>query len=378
MRYEVAVVGAGPAGLTCAAELERRGESVVVLEKEGIVGEPVQCAGLFSLDGLKRLAIEKGDYVLNEVRGARVFSASGAMAEIKASGSKACVVDRGEFDRFLAEGYGGELMLGRGVCDARKKGDGYELGFGDGAVGAERVVLATGTDYRLHGKLGFKPPANFISAVQYEMKGFEADEELVELYVGSVAPGFFAWVIPMGGGAARVGLGVLDAEEGAQQYMENFLKRLERERRFKERRVLRKSGGLIPLFDPHLEICKGGAYLVGDAAGQVKATTGGGVMMGGLAAKALARAMQERTDYPREMAGVSKELSNHLMLRNVMNRFKDEQYEHMVEFLKRPAVKRAVEEHGDMDLTEPLVKAVMSDPALLMQALKSFGGGLLF
>ena len=344
MVYDVAVVGAGPAGLICASELEKLGEKTVVIEKDRVVGEPVECAGLFNIDGLKRLGIPKGDYVLNEVKGARFISASGASAEIGGLESKAYVVGRGEFDRFLADRYPGELILGREVKGAREKKGVYWLDVPGEAIEAKNIVIATGQNQSVHKAFNMVGPNEFISTAQYEIEGMHTDSDFVELYVGSVAPGFFAWVIPTSENQARIGVGIMDAQESTHHYMQAFLKRLKTEGKFKDsNKVVHKSGGLIPLFNPQIGPSWKKVYLVGDAAGQVKASTGGGVMTGGLAAKALANAIHEGTPYEAGLVDIYKELSNHLMIRKVMNRLGDEQFEHMVEFLNKPEIKAIVE-----------------------------------
>jgi len=377
--HEVAIIGAGPAGLICATELKKLGEDVIVFEKDKKIGEPVECAGLFNIDGLKRLGIPKGDYILNEVKGAKFISASGAFAEVKAKESKAFVTDRGEFDRFLAESYGVKVSLGEEVLGAKKSKRGFELKTNRKNAEAEKVVIATGYATNLHKCFGLCGPEKFISTSQYEIEGVKTDSNFVELYVGSVAPGFFAWVIPVSEKTARVGLGILDAKEGTHYYMEAFLKRLKKERRFKVgNKVMHKSGGLIPLYDPTISLENNGAYLVGDAAGQVKATTGGGVMIGGLVAKALARAIHDSSDYEASIEDLRKELGNHLMIRKVLNRFGDEEYEHMIGFLNKPEITRLIEERGDMDFAGPVMEGIVSNPLLMMQALRLFGKSLMF
>jgi flavin-dependent dehydrogenase len=288
-------------------------------------------------------------------------------------------VDRGEFDRFLAKRYSGEIALGKAIIGAKKAVNGWELHHKSGSVESKRVVLATGYDTTLHKFFGLKGPSEFIYTSQYEVSGVELDRDFVELYVGSVAPGFFGWLIPTGESTARIGIGVLGAEKPVHSYMEGFLKRLKKEGRFREtNKVIHKSGGLIPVFEPGLELAKSGAYLVGDAAGQVKLTTGGGVMIGGLAAKALARCIHTNTDYEDAIADLDKELRNHLMIRKILNKFGDEQYEHMIEFLNKPDIKKIIEEKGDMDFVGPLMEHVMKNPLMMMQALKFLGRGVMF
>ncbi len=177
MTYDVAVVGAGPVGLICATELKKLGEDVVVIEKDKKVGEPVDCAGLFNKSGLERLEIENGDFILNEVKGARFISASGKSAELGGQKNKAVVVDRGEFDRFLASKYSGELVLGKTVNGTRKHGEDFWLDVPGRAIEAEKVVLATGADAKLHSAFGLSGPTKYISTSQYEIRGVVTDPD---------------------------------------------------------------------------------------------------------------------------------------------------------------------------------------------------------
>jgi len=378
MTYDVAIVGAGPAGLICASELEKFGKDVVVIEKDKRVGDPVDCSGLFNKSGLERLEIKDGDFVLNEVKGARFISASGKSADVGGKNNKAVVTDRAAFDRFLADKYSGELILGKTVKGTRKHEEDFWLDVPGNAIEAKKVVLATGQDATLHKAFGLSGPKKYFSTSQYEIKGVVTDTDFVEMYLGSVAPGFFAWVIPVDEKVARVGLGILDAEKSTHHYMSAFLKRLKAEGKFKgHEKIVHKSGGLVPLFDPALKILKDGAYLVGDAAGQVKATTGGGVMLGGLAAKGLAKAIHTDTGYVSHLGDVAKELKNHLLIRKVINKFGDEEYENMIEYLNREDVRKTIEETGDMDLIGPLMKSFMKNPIMMMRGMKLAGKGLL-
>ncbi|MBN2518067.1 MAG: NAD(P)/FAD-dependent oxidoreductase [Candidatus Altiarchaeota archaeon] len=376
--YEVAVVGAGPAGLICAQELVKSRKKVVVFEEDKAVGEPTNCAGLLSKSGLRRLDIKPGrECVLNEVKGARFFSADGNTAEIRASEGKAYVLDRRLFDQQLAREYKGDLMLNAKCRAIERKKASFELKTDKKTITAGSVVLSTGPDFKLAEPLGFHAPKTFINTIQYEIDGVKCDLDFVELYFGSVAPGFFAWLIPTGESTARIGLGAMHAPEKPTYYLKHFLGKLKADARFGEdNKILRKGGGLIPVYDSRARIEKGRAFLLGDTAGQVKATTGGGVIMGGLSAKILADCITNGKDYDQETLQIKKELERHLLVRRVINKFGDEQYSHMVDFLKKPEIKSLIEEKGDMDMVSPLIDSVVKNPALALKAMHFLGKGL--
>ncbi|MCW4026273.1 MAG: FAD-dependent oxidoreductase, partial [Candidatus Bathyarchaeota archaeon] len=74
---DIAVIGAGPAGLIAAREAAERGTDVTIFEEDSEVGVPCHCAGLLSLNGMKEIKIPPDDsYVQNKVRGAHFFSPS--------------------------------------------------------------------------------------------------------------------------------------------------------------------------------------------------------------------------------------------------------------------------------------------------------------
>jgi len=367
--YDLVVVGAGPAGLVCAERVAKEGKSVLVVEKDEVVGEPVSCGGLFSKTGLKKLDIKpKKSFTRNKVKGARFYSKN-QMAEIGKGRERAFVVDRAEFDRELAKKYEkhGELILGTKCLDISRKTDSINVLLEDGStMKTKNLALATGPSVFLRNKLGFEPKNGHISAVQYEIETDDVDKDFVELYNGSVAPGFFAWVIPVDKKTLRVGLGTIDAPKKSMEYFEEFLKD------FGDFEVISTGGGVIPLYDPQMPVRKENIYLLGDAATHVKATTGGGVILGCMAARTLAECLLNRKDYEGELQAIKKELKKHLMVRRFVNRFNDRKYDELVSLLKNRDLRELLEEHGDMDLIGPFSKELVKRPSLLV------GAGYLF
>lgn len=265
----ISVIGAGPAGCIAAANCSKE-HDVALYDPQKSDSRRVQCSGLVSRSGLGRLGIPKG-IALCSVRGARIYSPSGSLLEVDGGKDKAYVFDRRVLDSHLlneAISAGAEY-----VNKEVKKPDAEIL-----RKGSDKLIIATGTNYNLHRFLGLDTPRQFLYGAQCEIK-LECDPDYVEMYLN--VPGFFSWIIPAGD-RARVGL---CARSNPAPYLDRFVKDLEARRRVVDGRVRERTYGVIPLYRPGLKTQYPGVILVGDAAGHVKATSGGGIVMGGIAAK---------------------------------------------------------------------------------------------
>jgi len=285
MRAQVIVVGAGPSGLIAAREAAKRGADVLVLEEHAQIGLPVECAGLLSLRGLRAIGVygARERFVLNELRAATFYSPSGLELRVEAPKPIACVVDRHELDVLLAEqaiDAGAEIELGRLVKKIFVRPGYTELKGDWGSVRGELAIVAEGFRSRLVRQLGLRGLdwRKILPASQVEVPAPDVDEEGVEVHLGhGIAPGFFAWVIPLGDGRARVGLACERADPRAM--LKAFLKR-----RLGLRGVETSYSGSVLKCGPISKTYTERALVVGDAAGQTKPTTGGGVVLGGLCA----------------------------------------------------------------------------------------------
>ncbi|PKG32978.1 FAD-dependent oxidoreductase, partial [Methanoregula sp.] len=117
-KYDVVVVGAGPAGSAAAGACAAAGLSTLCIEEHGTIGHPVQCAGLLSNAAFAECRVSERP-VRNKVTGARVISGKGSRIQIDAQKTMAYVVDRGMLDREMAEhaaDAGAGYLLHAGVC----------------------------------------------------------------------------------------------------------------------------------------------------------------------------------------------------------------------------------------------------------------------
>jgi digeranylgeranylglycerophospholipid reductase len=294
--HDIIIIGAGPAGSLAAYRLAARGHKVLVLEKKprpgmktvctGIIGQ--ECADVFNID-------ERA--ILRKVNTASLFSPSGKRLHLRRAEPQACIIDRTAFDTAMAEQAqqaGAEYHFNRRVQNVIVENDHTTVTVeyrGKAQVIPSRVVvIASGFNPGLIRRLGLGEFRDFTIGVQTEVKSPDTDE--VEVYFGDMAPGFFAWLVPTIPPMARVGL---LSRRNAGLYLKKWLAELAARGKIAPDEVGIKYGG-IPL-RPLSRTCGERLVVIGDAAGQVKPTSGGGIYYGLLsteiAAEILHKALQD-------------------------------------------------------------------------------------
>lgn len=278
------IVGASVSGCIAAKHAAKAGLEVAVLEEHEEPGKQRKCTGLVSEAGLGTLGVRHRSAVLHTVKGALIHSPNSTL-EVRASESKACVLDRQEFDQrccLEAEDAGARILLGRPAIGFGK----YSIRTPKGAVEARAIIGADGVSSWVARENGFPaiPAGRHALCWEAEFENAKVDDEsIVQVFLDREKfPGFFAWLVPTGGGA-RVGLGTTahgKLKAGKAALLGN---EMVREAVGKGRKA-REFSALIPL-SVRGNTQLGTTLLVGDAAGQVKATTGGGIVFGGLCAR---------------------------------------------------------------------------------------------
>jgi geranylgeranyl reductase family protein len=289
---DVAIVGAGPAGLECARLLASLGYDTVVLEEHQAIGVPVHCTGLFGLEAFSEFEIPQ-TCVLGTADGAEFIAADGSSVVVTADSVRAVVVDRARLDQSLAEASrraGAELRPGSRVRAIDVESQHVAVTVDDQPVVRARVcVLACGANYRFNRLLGLGVPRAFVQSAQLEWSF--AGPERVEVHLGrEVAPGGFAWVVPFardGRAFNRVGL---MCETRASARLRTFAERL-RERFDRDGQDWREPRLKILPLGPVAKTYAARVVAVGDAAGLVKPTTGGGIYYSLISARIAARAL---------------------------------------------------------------------------------------
>ncbi len=360
-RYDIAVIGAGPAGTMAAKYAAKAGASVVILEEHPSVGWPVECAGLLGLQAISESELPSGSHMLQGFKGASVYSPGGARLDFKAASCRAWAVDRRLFDRVLAlEALreGAELRLCSSVRCIKREGESSLLALSEGRteIGVKVVVSAEGVRARLARQAGVPPVQKVLSGAQVEVPFQVDDPEKVEVHLGE-AHGLFAWVVPFGDDRARIGL---CAEDRGCDHLRTFLRK-----DLIRRRVLGSPAGIfvggLPLGPPETAVADG-FLAVGDAAGQVKPTSGGGIypglvsakIAGGVAAAAALEgdcsAKRLREYDKRWRAVLGRELEIGMRVNRLLNKMSREELDDVVGYLgRKPDLLKTIENHGDID-----------------------------
>jgi len=314
--YDVAVIGGGPIGSYVACRLADLGYGVVVLERKERLGGRVCCTGLIGEDCVRTFAVDES-VILRRVNGASLFSPAGEVLRLWREDTKACILDRAAFDVLLArraQDKGAEYQLNSLVRDVEVGDDGVVIKVvrpGERlSFGARAVVIATGFGSRLVERLGFGGGNHSVSGAQAEVRTTGIDE--VEAYFGQgIAPGFFAWLVPISPSAARVGL---LSRQNPELYLKKLTSSLVAQGKIASDEAEPSYGG-VPL-KPRARTYGERMLVVGTAAGQVKPTTGGGIYYGLLcaeiAASNLHRALEINDLSTRSLANYEREWQRRL------------------------------------------------------------------
>ena len=365
--YDLVVVGAGPAGCCLAGLVADKGYRVLVVEEHPRLGEPVQCAGLVT-PRVAELA-EAGECILNRVSGATIYGPSEQKMVIRSKDREVLVIDRGIFDRTLGEvavSKGAEILLDTRASAILEKKDGCIVDIGDRKVETRYVAGCDGPSSIVRRRMGLPTP-KILAGVSVEGTTTGLEEDMVALRCGNkFAPGFFAWAIPVGNGRVRIGLAV-DPKRAvfpAREYLERIINSPRSLGMTSPIEGPKWSCGVIPVSPPK-KCASQRMLLVGDSACQVKATSGGGIVMGLTAAEHASNVLSKRLsenskeglqEYNRLWQGdIGKEVRRDWAMHSYYSRMDDSRLEKAFSLLSREDVVQIINNLGDIDYPSRLV-----------------------
>lgn len=373
-KYDIVIIGAGPIGIYASLKLAKEGFRVLVIEEDAQIGKPRFCTGLISKEAFDRFTLPK-ESIEHEFSSARVFSPLGSEIYLKNKSIQVYVTDRTKFDQSLyeqAKEVGVEFILkcrcvGIKVYDdcleARLLFDNREV-----SVKSDVTIIATGIRYNLHRSLNFAVPENFLDCSQVQVSG-EGNGD-IEIFLGnSIAPHSFAWIVPLKGNKLRVGI---STRKDSPAFLRSFLKHLRSKGRINTETsdIIRRP---VPL-EPIKNTSATRILIVGDAAGQVKPTTGGGIYFGLLCADLAVRTIIEafkKRDFSEKFMHryeinwkkqIEFDLTMSIYLRKLIANFNDEQIEELVKFISQEAVQELIEKYADFNHHGRFIKELIRRP----------------
>tara|TARA_Y100000310_G_C20697643_1_gene826841 strand:- start:92 stop:1183 length:1092 start_codon:yes stop_codon:yes gene_type:complete len=359
----VFIIGGGPVGSYTAYLLARQGYTVEVFEEHTIIGEPVQCTGIVTSALAETIKLDK-EFILNKITKTRIFSPDNSFIELSFPKDKENIIlDRAKFDRHIANmaKYAGvKFHLGSKFI-GRKDNTIIVEGSMAGEHKADYIIGVDGPTSKVAKSIGIynkQRERKFWAGLQARVK--LKNNNIVEFYphIGS-----FAWVVPEDKETVRIGL---LAKNNIKEAFNNFLKK-----RLGNYTIIDQQAGLVPIYSSQIKTQKGDTFLVGDAAGMVKATTGGGIIQGLKAAKALAYSIKNNKNYEKAWRKeIGKELWLSLMIRRCLDRFSNKDYNNLVSLFNKEKTSRILEEHDRDYPSKFLFKLLLAEPRLMLFARK--------
>jgi len=316
--YDAVVAGGSISGLLAAREIAKNGYSVLVLEEGFEIGSPEHCGGLVSKHALKELEIEPSQKTFDsKIECAKIFSPEGKEITINSKRQQIIVINRRELDKQAARqarDNGAEISVKTSFQEKIANG----VRTSNGNIECKYIVDCRGVS-----RLANKNREGVLLTAQYEVYANWIKEGQVEVYFDQEKyPEFFAWIIPSGKGVGKIGVSGKGINTSAS--IDEFLKSKG------DFSTIRKIFAPIWIKGPIKKFVEGNTLIVGDAAGQAKPTTAGGIfscgMAGILAGRAISKALETNdssvlTDYEKQWKNkFGKEFEKQNLARRVLAR----------------------------------------------------------
>ncbi|MDI6700425.1 MAG: NAD(P)/FAD-dependent oxidoreductase [bacterium] len=279
-KYDVIIVGGGPAGLYAAYKIEKN-YKVIVFEKDDIIGEPIICAEGISNNTLKQFFKETDlPFVRNRFSKLIVkYKDLEAKVDIPDMG---LIIDRSKFEQYIAQKVKDEnnfeIRTDSFVIDAKVENDFVKVTLENGEEFVGKIlIIADGVESYLPNKVGINSVCNLndiyscYQQIIYDPK--IKDEEIIFDFTPSVAPGGYLWVFPRGKNEANFGLGITSSMDCEKPYK---LLNEYKEKNYPEAKILREFPGCVSV-NQLSKMYTDRVMVVGDSARAADPITGGGI-----------------------------------------------------------------------------------------------------
>ena len=346
MYFDAVVAGGSVAGLLCAREVASGGNTVLVIEEDYEIGTPEHCGGLVSTRGLEKLGVipfgKTFDHIIDS---AVIYAPNGNNFTINSKKQKVAEISRRELDKQIAhqaQKNGAVIRVKTSFQELTEEG----VRTNEGEIKCKIFVDARGISSLIH-----KDREGVLSSAQYEIYANWIKKGKVEVFFDQEKyPGFFAWIIPSGEGKGKVGV----AGKGIKvtEILEEFLEKKG------DYSIIRKIFAPIWIKGPIKKFVENKTVIVGDAAGQAKPTTSGGIYtsgMGGiLAGKAISRFLKSNKNSDLEeyqklwVNQFGEEFEKQLWARKILERIDNNTINKLFDLIT-PEIIKEISEKDDFD-----------------------------
>lgn len=366
--YDAVIIGAGPVGSTISFYLSKKGLNVTLIEKKTQIGYPLQCAGILSKHIFKFNELPQ-DIIINKVQGAFLHTKN-QILNVKKEENVAYIIDRIAYDEYLLK-----RAINSNVKIINKKAVDFDIENGitylsdNTQIKSKIIIGCDGYNSLLSEKLqnkqsNFNASQFLVEITEENMKNFRNSNKTINNYVDTyltseILPGFL-WIIPLNNNLYRIGLFSNQNHKQQNELLTNFLNQ-----NF-EYKIIEKYKGFIPIYNEKNKIVKKRAILIGDAAGQLKPTSGGGLLIAFDACKMAARHICEAINkddinllknYQNEFdEKYQKEFNYQFKVQKTLNLLSNEDLDYFFSKLKQNDCEKIISEYGDMDTQSTLVK----------------------
>ncbi|MDH3677444.1 MAG: NAD(P)/FAD-dependent oxidoreductase [Nitrosopumilus sp.] len=354
MYYDVVIAGGSIAGLLCAREIAGDNNSVLVIEEDYEIGTPEHCGGLVSTKGLEQLGIIPFSKTLDHlIECATIYAPNGRSFSIDSKIQKVAEINRRELDKQIAhqaQKNGAVIKVRTSFQEVTKDG----VRTSEGEIKCKIFVDARGVSSLIQ-----KDRTGVLSSAQYEIYANWIKKGRVEVFFDQEKyPGFFAWIIPSGEGRGKVG--VAGRGINVSNILEEFL-----EKKGKHS-TIRKIFAPIWIKGPIERFVDNKTVIVGDAAGQAKPTTSGGIYTSGMGGMLAGRAISKflKSDNESDLEEYQKqwrerfedEFEKQLLARKILERINNNTINKLFETIT-PEITKEISEKEDFDFhTGSIVK----------------------
>lgn len=369
--YDVVIAGGSVAGLICAREIASNNHSVLVIEEDYEIGTPEHCGGLVSTAGLEELGIVPFRKTLNHlIESAEIYAPNGNSFSINSKKQRVAEISRRELDKQIAhqaQKNGAIIKVRTSFQELTDKG----VRTSEGEIECQIFVDARGVSSLIH-----KDRTGILLSAQYEIYADWIKKGKVQVFFDQEKyPGFFAWVIPSDQGKGKIGvagkgINVVEAIEKFLETMGNYS-------------TIRKIYAPIWIKGPIDKFVDGKIVIVGDAAGQAKPTTAGGIYssgMGGLyAGQAISKFLESKDksdleEYQKRWTEkFGKEFEKQLFARKILERLDNNTINKLFESVT-PEITKEISEKEDFDFHTGSIIKLLGIKGSLKTAQAIIGG----